>query len=110
MKLIDRDIRDLMRQVSRTAILPRYQNLTSSEIDEKSADDFVTVADHEAEEMLSEGLAAIDGTLDIVGEEASHADNSVMDRLSGDCNCTGGSEITGVQWIIRIERDRRDVG
>nr|WP_298896012.1 inositol monophosphatase family protein [uncultured Altererythrobacter sp.] len=85
MKMIDREIRDLMRRVSKTAILPRYQNLTSSEIDEKSADDFVTVADHEAEEMLSEGLAAIDGSLDIVGEEASHADNSVMDRLSGDC-------------------------
>ena len=85
MNAIDRQVRALMRRVSEEAILPRYQNLSSAEIDQKAADDFVTVADHEAEEMLSEGLAAIDGSLDIVGEEASHADSSVMDRLSGDC-------------------------
>ena len=85
MNAIDRQICALMQRVSQEAILPRYQNLSSAEIDQKAADDFVTVADHEAEEMLSEGLAAIDGSLDIVGEEASHADSSVMDRLSGDC-------------------------
>lgn len=84
-RTIDREIRDLMQRVSKTAILPRYQNLASSDIDEKSADDFVTIADREAEELLSESLATIDGSLAIVGEEAVHANRDVMDRLSGDC-------------------------
>ena len=74
-----------MRRVTESAILPRYQNLSSAEIDEKSADDFVTVADREAEEMLNDGLAALDASLAIVGEEAAHADSTVVERLSDDC-------------------------
>ena len=85
MNAIDREVAALMQRVSETAILPRYQNLASDEIDQKAADDFVTIADREAEAMLSEGLATIDGSLLIVGEEATHADKSVLERLSDDC-------------------------
>src|SRR3546814_11239520 len=35
--------------------------------------------------MLAEGLAAIDPSLAIVGEEAAHADPALLDRLAGDC-------------------------
>lgn len=85
MNTLDREIHGLMQRVSERVILPRYQNLTSEEIDQKAADDFVTVADHEAEEMLSGGLRAIDNSLAIVAEEAAHADPTILENLSEDC-------------------------
>jgi fructose-1,6-bisphosphatase/inositol monophosphatase family enzyme len=74
----------LLRQVSQQAILPYYQKLATDQITAKAADDVVTVADGLAENMLTEGLAKI-VDLPVVGEEASHADASVQDRLAGDC-------------------------
>ena len=74
----------LLREVTSKVILPRYQKLAAHEVTAKAADDVVTVADQEAEEMLAEGLARIAG-LPVVGEEASFADPSVQDRLAGDC-------------------------
>jgi len=74
----------LLRDVTTTIILPRYQKLAEHEITAKLADDVVTVADHESEEMLAEGLAKI-ADIPVVGEEAAFADESVFDRLTGDC-------------------------
>lgn len=77
-------VHGLLREVAQTAILPRYRKLAEGEIIAKAADDVVTVADHEAEAMLTEGLATI-ADVPVVGEEAAHADPSVLDRLAGDC-------------------------
>ncbi|MBX7483572.1 inositol monophosphatase [Qipengyuania sp. 6D47A] len=74
-----------MKRVTEQAILPRYRNLSGNEIIEKAEDDLVTIADRQAEIRLAEGLARIDDSLAIVGEEAAHADKSVLDDLSGDC-------------------------
>ncbi|MGZ3172647.1 MAG: inositol monophosphatase family protein [Croceibacterium sp.] len=78
-------VHELLREVSRKAILPHYQALAAHQIEDKAADDVVTVADHLAETMLEEGLAKIIPGLPVVGEEASHADPSVLKRLTGDC-------------------------
>jgi len=83
------DVHALMRDAAQRAILPRYQTLASKDIVSKAVDDVVTVADHEAEAILSEGLARLLPEATIVGEEAAHADPAVMDRL-GDALC----------WII----------
>ena len=82
---LDKQVHDLMRDVAATAILPRFQNLRDEDVIEKAKDDLVTIADREAEEMLAEGLAAIRSDLAIVGEEAAHADPSVLGGLSQDC-------------------------
>lgn len=82
---LDTEILALMQRVSEQIILPRYQNLASEEIIEKAADDLVTIADREAEEALQVSLAALYPNVAIVGEEAAHADPSVLDALSGDC-------------------------
>ena len=50
---------DLLREVTQKAILPRYQKLATHEVTAKAADDVVTVADHESEALLAEGLASI---------------------------------------------------
>ncbi len=82
---INREIHELMALVSQRVILPRFQNLRTGEINEKAANDLVTVVDHEAEAMLAEGLARIDGSIAIVGEEAAHDDPAILRHLSADC-------------------------
>lgn len=85
MSLLDREILALMRRVSEEAIVPLYRALADDQIVAKAPGDVVTVADHAAERMLAEVLAAFEPALPVVGEEASHADASVQDALAGDC-------------------------
>lgn len=86
---LDAELGPLLARVARTAILPRYQHLSAGDITAKAVDDMVTVADTHAEDLLSEALARILPEAAIVGEEAAHADPTVLDRL-GDSLC----------WII----------
>ena len=71
----------IMRKASETAILPRFRKLDAGEVFAKAADDVVTVADREAEAMLTEQLAALLPEAAVVGEEAVDADPSVMTAL-----------------------------
>ena len=73
----------IMREVSARAIVPRYQALAAHEVTDKAADDVVTVADHEAETILTEKLTALLPEAALVGEEAAHDDPSVLAALSG---------------------------
>lgn len=84
-RALDHRMLALMRQVSERAILPRYQALAQGEVIDKGPGDVVTVADHEAEALLAEALAEIEPGVPVVGEEAAHADASVLDALHGDC-------------------------
>ena len=79
----------IMLDAAERAILPHYQSLAAHQIEDKAADDVVTVADHESEEILAEGLARLLPEAAIVGEEAAHADPSLLGKL-GDALC----------WII----------
>ena len=85
MTTLDRKILALLQRVSEQAILPRYQSLTAGDIENKAQGDVVTVADHQAEEMLAEGLAKLNSGVAIVGEEAAHADPAVLAGLSEQC-------------------------
>ncbi len=73
----------IMRAASDRAIVPRYRTLAAHEITDKATDDVVTVADHEAEAILTEKLTALLPEAALVGEEAAHDDPSVLDALSG---------------------------
>jgi fructose-1,6-bisphosphatase/inositol monophosphatase family enzyme len=81
---LDAAIHALMREVTERAILPHYQTLSADQIVEKAADDVVTVADKRSEALLTEALSKL-ADIPVVGEEAAHADASVLDRLAGDC-------------------------
>ncbi|MHA6719513.1 inositol monophosphatase family protein [Sphingomonas sp. RS6] len=72
----------LMREVAEAVVLPRFRNLAAHEVHEKTPGELVTVADREAEAMLSAGLAAIDRDAAIVGEEACAADPSLIDSAT----------------------------
>ena len=86
---LDRSVQALIRAAAERAILPRYRTLAETEIVSKAADDVVTVADRESEDILSDGLLRLLPDAAIVGEEAAFADPSLLDRL-GDALC----------WII----------
>lgn len=71
----------LMREAAERAILPRYRTLAEAEITAKAADDVVTIADHESEAILTEGLARLLPEAAVVGEEACFADPKLLDHL-----------------------------
>jgi fructose-1,6-bisphosphatase/inositol monophosphatase family enzyme len=83
---LTRSVHAIMRDAAERAIRPRYRVLEAHEVEAKAADDVVTVADHEAEAILTGGLARLLAEATIVGEEACHADPSLNDRL-GDALC-----------------------
>lgn len=71
----------LMQATAASVILPRYQSLAASEIEEKSPGDLVTIADKESEVMLSKGLARLLPEAEIIGEEACAANPVLLDTL-----------------------------
>jgi fructose-1,6-bisphosphatase/inositol monophosphatase family enzyme len=74
----------IMREAAERAILPRYRALKTTDIIQKATDDLVTIADREAEDILSEALTRLLPEARIVGEEAVFADAAVLDRLAED--------------------------
>ncbi len=85
MSMLDREILALVRRATEDVILPHYRDLAGAEVEEKAPNDLVTAADRESEALLAEGLARLNPGIAIVGEEAAHADEAVMDRLSDPC-------------------------
>jgi fructose-1,6-bisphosphatase/inositol monophosphatase family enzyme len=81
---LDEAVHALLREVSGKAILPYYQKLAEGQVIAKAADDVVTVADHQAEARLTEGLSKI-ADLPVIGEEAAHENSTVLDLVAGDC-------------------------
>lgn len=82
---LDGEILDLLRFASERSILPRWKNLAEEDVDLKAQDDPVTIADKEVEEFLTEALTRLAPDVPVVGEEAAHADPSILDRLAGPC-------------------------
>jgi fructose-1,6-bisphosphatase/inositol monophosphatase family enzyme len=73
----------LLREVSRTEILPRFKRLGSGDVRDKSGPlDPVTVADEAAERALNEGLKALFPGDDVIGEEAVSAGEARIERLA----------------------------
>ena len=81
---------DLVREVAATVVLPRFRHLTDDDVQTKAPGDLVTVADQEAERVLTAGLTALLPGSVVVGEEAVAADPSVLDRVRD----------SGAVWIV----------
>lgn len=82
---LDAAIAELLKNVAQTVVMPFYQSLAENQIETKTGDDPVTVADRLAEEMIERELGKIMPGLPVVGEEAAFADPTVLERLAGDC-------------------------
>lgn len=82
---LDSEIHDLLRFAAQRSMLPRFQNLAEGEIEQKGEDDPVTVVDREVEAFLTDALTKLAPDVPVVGEEAAHADKSVLDHLASAC-------------------------
>lgn len=73
----------IIREVNAAVVVPRWRSLAETDIAMKGPLDPVTVADREAEEQLTERLAAyLPGSV-VVGEEAVSDDAGVLAALDG---------------------------
>ncbi|MCI1748995.1 MAG: inositol monophosphatase [Acidipropionibacterium sp.] len=82
-ELSTEEVADLIREVTRTIVEPRFGELRPDQIHEKShPGDLVTDADRQAERALSAALGRRTGAV-VVGEEAAFADPGILDALPG---------------------------
>jgi len=76
------DLAALLRAAARREIMPRFRHLAPSDVHTKTdALDLVTAADGAAEAMITAGLGQRFPGAVVVGEEATAADRSLLDRL-----------------------------
>jgi fructose-1,6-bisphosphatase/inositol monophosphatase family enzyme len=73
----------LLRRAATEIILPRFRKLEKTDVREKGPGDFVTIADTEAEQMLTPLLRELAPGSVVVGEEAVAVDAAILDRLTG---------------------------
>lgn len=98
-------VSDLLRRAAREAILPRFRALAEDESEEKSPGEIVTIADREAEVILTRGLLTLRPDALVLGEEAAAADPALLpafyagttttwlvDPLDGTANFAAGNE------------------
>ncbi|MBX3536754.1 MAG: inositol monophosphatase [Chelatococcus sp.] len=77
-------VAEVLRDVSQSLILPRFQNLDDGAIRAKSSiHDLVTDVDEAAERAITPTLNKLFPTAVIVGEESTAADPSLLDRIGG---------------------------
>ena len=75
-------ITTVLQDVAAEVITPRFRSLSAGEVHEKNPGDLVTVADHEAEVLITEALQAAYPAALVLGEEATSADPSLLDRFA----------------------------
>jgi len=81
----------VIAEIAEEEIASRFGVLSSTDIDTKSGPgDFVTAADHAAEERLKKALSDLFPAAGFIGEEAAARDPSVLKKLEGD----------GAFWIV----------
>ncbi|WP_146590085.1 inositol monophosphatase family protein [Puniceibacterium confluentis] len=74
---------NLIRRAARTEILPRFRDLSSVQIDQKTGpQDLVTEADRAAERMIARGLIGLFPNALIVGEEDVASNPGLVDKIA----------------------------
>ncbi|MFA7440000.1 MAG: inositol monophosphatase family protein [Sphingomonadaceae bacterium] len=119
----------LMRRAAAEIILPRFGQLKADQRHEKTPGDFVTIADHESEDLLTAGLLALLPDSRVLGEEAeAHDPGSIgepgegavwtVDPLDGTNNFAAGhgpfavmiglavNGVTEAGWILDPQSGR----
>ena len=114
---IDR-VTNLVQQVARDVVVPRFGALRTSDIQAKPSpedmQDVVTIVDTEAEEQLAEGLR---GILDVpvIGEESCHRRPEllalvresgplwIVDPLDGTRNFAAGNDAFGIMVSLAVD-------
>ena len=79
-----RAVGELVREVARAEVMPRFRRLGTGDVVAKSGPlDLVTVADEAAEVALMAGLAGLFPGCVVVGEEGATRDSGLLGRIGG---------------------------
>ncbi|MFD3686654.1 inositol monophosphatase family protein [Nocardiopsis sp. NPDC058631] len=73
-------VTEILREAAEAAVLPRFRSLSEGEVEEKAPGELVTVADREAEELISARLQDVVAA-PVVGEEAASDDPGLLRAL-----------------------------
>ncbi|MDG4763583.1 inositol monophosphatase family protein [Solwaraspora sp. WMMD406] len=84
------EVGELLKEAAAQAVLPWFDTLTAEHVTEKAPGDLVTVADQQAEEIITAGLLGLLPGSAVVGEEAVAADARLLGRLRD----------TGSVWLV----------
>jgi fructose-1,6-bisphosphatase/inositol monophosphatase family enzyme len=99
------EVLTLLRDVAEQVINPRFRSLDSDEIAEKNPGDLVTVADKEAEALITGALrAAYPGVL-VLGEEATAGDDTLMDRFLAAEHAFTVDPVDGTKNFVKGSKD-----
>ncbi|MFN4088473.1 MAG: inositol monophosphatase family protein [Alphaproteobacteria bacterium] len=71
----------ILREVGEAVVLPRFRRLAAGDIEEKGPGDLVTVADRDAERLLTARLPDLRAGSRVVGEEACAARPALLDTV-----------------------------
>ena len=99
------EILQLIQDVAAEVITPRFKELRSDEILEKNPGDFVTVADRQAEERLTEQLRAAYPQAFILGEEATFENPALLDELANASHAFTIDPIDGTGNFVKGNAD-----
>lgn len=79
----------LMRDTAVRVILPRFRALAAGDVEEKAPGELVTIADREAEALLSPALSALLPGSRVVGEERCASEPDILGQLD-----------QGLVWLV----------
>jgi fructose-1,6-bisphosphatase/inositol monophosphatase family enzyme len=79
---VGQQVERLLRETAARELIPRLGNLAANEIRSKGPDELVTEADLAVERALTPELENLIPGYIVVGEEASHSDPALVDRIA----------------------------
>ncbi len=99
------EVLTLLREVAEEVINPRFRSLQSDEIAEKNPGDLVTVADREAEVLITAALQAAYPGVVVLGEEAYAGDQSLRDRFDAADHAFTVDPVDGTKNFVKGSKD-----
>lgn len=105
MALSTSEVLELLQSVAAEVITPRFRSLADSQIDEKNPGDLVTVADHEAEELITAALLEAWPDAVVLGEEAHAVDAALMDRFRAAAHAFTVDPVDGTRNFVHGSPD-----
>ena len=98
-------ITTLLQDVAAEVVTPRFRSLSADEVSEKNPGDLVTVADREAEVLITAALQAAYPDALILGEEATHADKTLVDRYFAADHAFTVDPVDGTKNFVKGSKD-----
>lgn len=96
---------DLLKDVAAEVITPRFRALASGEVHEKNPGDLVTVADHEAEVLITRALNEAFPDAVVLGEEAHAAEGHLLAAYSGATHAFTVDPVDGTKNFVHGSPD-----